>query len=250
MRPKPEQAYEYQAPSLLKYANMLANELQTLSDDDIKTGMKLSDDMTKKTKQIIHEWSANPAIQRPAIDTFLGDIYSGLQVQTLSTTDRAYANTHLYILSGLYGVLRALDSIYPYRFEMGYRLNTMSLSNLYDYWNSLIADTLSDDSLVVNLAAAEYSKAVITHLKNRSIITPKFMTINPKTHVPSFVVVHAKIARGAFAHWLITNRIESVEQVTKFNKLGYTYSPENSTPNEPVYICESFKGLGLSVRLS
>jgi cytoplasmic iron level regulating protein YaaA (DUF328/UPF0246 family) len=213
--------------------------------------MKLSEKKSSQTYDLIHDWNAAHSRQLPAIDAFLGDIYSGLQVQTFSDKDRAYANQSLYILSGLYGVLRALDSIYPYRLEMGYRFPDARYTNLYSFWGSKIANTLPKDRTIINLSAVEYTKAVFPYLESsQKIISPKFLTIDPKTSEPKFVVVHAKIARGAFAHWLITSSIDTEDKLQTFTELGYEYSNEMSSPLEPVFICKTFGGLGLSVRLS
>lgn len=212
--------------------------------------MQLSSAMAEKTQLLISSWTANPDKLRPAIDTFLGDIYSGLQVQTFSAADRAYANKHLFILSGLYGVLRAHDSIHPYRLEMGYKFPDEPYKNLYTFWGDLIAKQLPVRSTIVNLSAVEYTKAVFPHLTNSQIITPKFLTISPKTNQPTFVTVHAKIARGAFARWLIQHQITDPSDIVKFNNIGYAYDKAASSPNQPVFVCKEFGGIGLSVRLT
>lgn len=212
--------------------------------------MQLSPTMATKTKTTFQNWTTAPKQQLPAIDAFLGDIYSGLQTQTFSDADRDYANSHLFILSGLYGVLRALDSIAPYRLEMGYRLPDEPYKNLYRFWESTVAAQLPSDSTIINLSAVEYTNVILPYLGDRRVVTPKFMTIDPKTNEPKFVVVHAKIARGAFARWLIQNKIDTLHSVTAFSELGYHYDEKLSTDNEPVFVCRTFDGIGLSVRLT
>lgn len=239
----------YQRPSLLVQAEQLASYVKLLTPAQLETSMKISPAMAVKTRELWQAWNVTPTNQLPAIDAFLGDIYSGLQVQKLSTTDRAYANKHLYILSGLYGVLRALDGISPYRLEMGYHLPDEPYKNLYKFWSDRLARVLPGGTVLVNLSAVEYTKTVLPYLTNRSVVSPKFMTIDSKTKQPKFVTVHAKIARGAFAHWLITNRIETINELQSFHELGYHYRPALSTPDQPVFVCETFGGLGLSVRL-
>lgn len=236
-----------QQPALLKQATQLASYLKTLSQEQIQKAMQLSPSMAAKTKELLQGWDANGSTL-PAMDIFLGDIYSGLQAQTFSDEDREYANQHLFILSGLYGVLRPLDEIQPYRLEMGYKLPDQP--NLYVYWGSEIAKQLPPNQPIVNLSAVEYTKAVFPYLKNSRIITPKFLTISPKTGEPTFVTVHTKIARGAFARWLIQNRVESTGQLKSFNELGYVYSKDLSTDEEPVFVATEFLGIGLSVRLA
>jgi len=251
MRQVADSKHLYQKPALLSVAEELNTYLRTLTPEVIQSSMKLSEKKSSQTYDLIHDWNVAHARQLPAIDAYLGDIYSGLQVQTFSDKDRAYANKSLYILSGLYGVLRALDGIYPYRLEMGYRFPDMPYTNLYSFWGSKIADMLPKDHTIINLSAVEYTKAVFPHLdSSQKIISPKFLTIDPKTGEQKFVVVHAKIARGAFAHWLITNTIQTEDRLQTFTELGYEYSDELSSPLEPVFICRTFGGLGLSVRLS
>ncbi len=249
MRPAERLSASYQAPVLLKQAVELADYLQTIPAKDLQSAMQISPTMAEKTHSLIASWTANPDMQRPAIDTFLGDIYSGLQVQSFSPTDRAYANKHLFILSGLYGVVRALDSIHPYRLEMGYRLPDEPYKNLYKFWGDAIASKLPT-STIINLSAVEYTKAVLPYLPNIPVITPKFLTVSPKTGEPTFVTVHAKIARGAFARWLIQNKIETSFEILRFQDIGYSYDASLSTPEQPVFVCKDFEGIGLSVRLT
>lgn len=250
MRATTNEPVDYQKPLLLESAEELAVYARSLSPEQIAKSMHLTEPMAIKTQQLLSEWNATADKQLPAIDAFLGDIYSGLQTQTFSSDDRAYANDHLYILSGLYGVLRALDSIYPYRLEMGYRLPDDPYKNLYTFWGDTIAKTTPSGRVIINLSAVEYTKAVLPYLPNANVISPKFMTIDQKTGEPRFTVVHAKIARGAFARWLIQQRIDSTDKLKEFNDLGYTFNASLSTPEIPVFICKEFKGIGLSVRLS
>ena len=252
-----------QQPILLDSAKVLASYLRTLDTPQIAKIMQISPALAEKTRKTIEDWSIDAKNVLPALDIFLGDIYSGLQVQTFSAQDRSYANKHLFILSGLYGVLRALDTILPYRLEMGYKLpgNThdkgqLDVTSLYDFWGDTIARQLPADQPIINLSAKEYTKAVFPYVKhidglsNVPIISPKFLTRSPKTGEPVFVTVHAKIARGAFARWLIRNRIEDTKDIIQFKELGYSYVKTLSTVDEPVFVADQFKGLGLSVRLT
>lgn len=249
MRPAEPVNAPYQQPALLTQAAELAAYLRTLTTDELQACMHVSAAKAEQTHRLLAGWTDAPSLQRPAIDAFLGDIYSGLQVQTFTQADRTYANDHLLILSGLYGGLRALDSIHPYRLEMGYKVPSDAYKNLYAFWGTRIADLVPADTTVINLSAVEYTKALLPHIANQ-VITPKFLTINPTTKQPAFVTVHAKIARGAFAHWLIKGRIDSFERLKDFTELGYVYDAAASTPEQPVFVCRQFKGLGLSVRLT
>lgn len=250
MRTHSAQSASYQQPRLLSQATQLANYVKTIPAVEIARVMKLSAPLATKTQALLSDWTTEPDQQLPAIDAFIGDIYSGLQVQSLTPDDRAYANQHLYILSGLYGVLRALDSICPYRLEMGYRFGDEPFRNLYTFWHDTIALLIPTDQLVINLSSDEYTKAVLPHLPNHTIVAPKFMTKDPRGGEPKFVVVHAKIARGTFARWMIQSRIETLDDLPKFSELGYQFSAQLSSPEQPVFVCDEFLGLGLSVRLS
>lgn len=237
------------APQLLAKARELDNYLKTLSASQLEQMMSLSPVLAKKTRELIGNWSDVPAKQTMAIDSFIGDIYSGMQAPTLSKTEREYADKTLRILSGLYGVLRPLDGICPYRLEMGYKLPGHQPANLYDFWGSAITETLPRSGPIVNLAALEYSDAVTPYMDEARFVAPKFLTVSPKTGEPAFVVVHAKIARGAFARWMIVNRIDEIAALTKFGEIGYKFNKKLSSPNAPVFVCEEFGGTGLSVRM-
>lgn len=236
-------------PQLMEKTKELSANLKSLSASDLQKMMHISEKLSRATMELASNWTDKPGSQRPAIDSFLGDIYSGLQVQGWSPADRLYANAHLRILSGLYGVLKPLDGIFPYRLEMGYKLANQQVKNLYDFWGPSIADTLPRDTLIVDLSAVEYSKTITKYIDPQHVISPKFLTISPKTGEPVFIVVHAKIARGAFASWMIRNRIDTVEKLKDFNEIGYKYDLALSTPQVPVFICKKFGGIGLSVRL-
>lgn len=237
-------------PVLLHKAEELSRYLKTLSAKDIIRIMHVSAKLAETTKELLASWTIDPLYQRPAIDSFLGDMYSGLQVATLTENDRLYADQHMRILSGLYGILKPLSGIYPYRFELGYHVPDLRYKNLYAFWNTSIADTLPQDETIVDLSAVEYSKTVTAYVDPSRIITPRFLTINPKTGKLIFVVVHAKIVRGAFAHWMICNRIDEPSKLKEFKEIGYHYEQKMSTAQMPVYVCETFKGIGMSVRLS
>lgn len=236
-------------PQLIDKAKKLNGYLQTLSPAQLAQIMSISPTLAEKTHSLIAEWTAEPERQSLAVDSFTGDIYSGLHAKDLSQADRDYADQTLRILSGLYGILRPLDGIYPYRLEMGYKLPDPPFANLYDYWGESIAATLPAAGPIVNLSAEEYSKTVTRYMDTARMVTPKFLTVSPKTGQPAFVVVHAKIARGAFARWLITNRIEDVSALTQFNDLGYRHAEDLSSDDVPTFVCKEFGGKGLSIRL-
>lgn len=249
MRSPREHRDQMQTPVLLDKSTRLAKYIQTLTTEQLAVIMKVSPALAQKTHDMFAQWSTADTQQSLAIDSFVGDIYSGLQASDLQLDDRLFAQDHLRILSGLYGILRPLDGIMPYRLEMAYRLPDKPFANLYDFWGDTIAHQLPETEMILNLTAVEYSKTITPFVDAQRIISPRFLTRHPKTHEPTFVVVHAKIARGAFAHWMIKRRINDVSAVSSFADLGYVYDSERSTTQVPVFICDTFGGLGLSVRL-
>jgi len=237
-------------PLLANKAAELAAYVRTLRPRQLQDVMHISAPLAAKTHAVLAAWPADAAQSSLAIDSFVGDIYSGLRASTLTAADRDYANQHLRILSGLYGILCPYDAVRPYRLEMGYKLPDAPYNNLYHFWNTTIADQLPASGLIINLAAVEYTKAVLPYVDAARVVTPRFLTADPKTDEPGFVVVHTKIARGAFARWLITTRTTDPVQFHAFDDIGYVYIPALSSPTEPVFVCRKFGGIGLSMRLT
>jgi cytoplasmic iron level regulating protein YaaA (DUF328/UPF0246 family) len=236
-------------PLLIDRVKPLAAYLQTLTPAQLQTVMNISGPLSRKVYDNLASWNMEPNQQSLAVDSFVGDIYSGLRASALSKDDRDYAQQTLRILSGLYGMLRPYDGVCPYRLEMGYRLPGQPFGSLYAYWGSDIAETLPKEGLIVNLSAAEYTRAVMPYLDVSRVVAPRFLTVNPKTGEPSQVIVHTKIARGAFARWLMISRVTSLNEMVQFNDLNYHYNTALSTPSEPVFVCKTFGGIGLSMRL-
>lgn len=248
MRDKTSDHPPVSSPMFLRQAEQLATIFRSASTKELMTLMKLSEKKAAEVATLYQKWTTDPSRQLSAIDAFIGDIYSGLQVPTWTDTDRVYAQDRLLILSGLYGALRPGDGITPYRLEMGYKLPRGS--SLYVFWAETLAASISPHTThIINLSAVEYTKALLPYI-DAPVITPKFLTRSPKTGEPTFVTVHTKIARGAFARWLIQQQIENIDNLQAFSYLGYTYNNQLSTLSEPVFICEKFKGLGLSLRLT
>ncbi len=249
MRRSTDARVRLRQPLLLEKAYRLDAYLKTLSPAQLAKIMSISQELAEKTHALIAAWTAEPEDQSLAIDSFVGDIYSGLHPNDLSPADRDYADQTLRILSGLYGIIRPYDGICPYRLEMGYKLPDPTFASLYAYWGELIADCLPKEGPVINLAAVEYAQTVTRFVDPARVVTPKFLTVNPKTGEPAFVVVHAKIARGAFARWLITSRTRDFSALTHFEDLGYRYAKDISTADSPTFVCDTFGGKGLSIRL-
>lgn len=238
-----------QTPLLLEKTEPLQAYLSSLSPKQLASAMKVSSTLAAKTAQVFAQWSTDVSKQSLAIDTFRGDIYSGLQAQRLSTVERDYANQHLVILSGLYGLILPYDGIMPYRLEMMYKFPTEPYNNLYNYWGPTVAEQLPKQGAIINVSSVEYSKLVTPFVAADRLITPQFYTVSPKTSKPTFVTVHTKIARGAFARWAITSRASSDNDMRNFDLLGYKYDPKLSQAKQPAFVTKDFGGIGLSIRL-
>lgn len=248
MKPVPFEQSALTTPRYIDQARELQDVLASLDIAQIASLMKVSGKLAQDVHALTAEWRADGDLS-PAALTFRGDIYSGLQAQEWGGAAREYASAHLWLLSGLYGVLRPFDGIRPYRLEMGYPFRIGDRS-LYDYWGEALTSLVATDDTYINVTADEYLRAIKKSLKSARVISPKFLTISAKTGEPTFVTVHAKVARGAFANWLITHQIRDVERLLEFDDLGYAYDDALSTPDVPVFVCERFGGIGLSTRLS
>jgi uncharacterized protein len=250
MRSSTDRRAQLRPPQLITKAETLAAYLKTLSPKQLAATMHISGSLAEKTHQTIADWTAAPNHQSLALDCFAGDIYKGLRAATLSKADRDYADKTLLILSGLYGCIRPYDGICPYRLEMLYKLPDPAFADLYRYWGDSIAQCVSPNDLIVNVSSVEYSQTVTRFVDPARVVAPNFLTINPATNEPVFVVVHAKIARGAFARWLITSRVTDPDQFTRFDEFGYGYSKELSTPGKPTFVCQTFTGTAMGVAKS
>jgi cytoplasmic iron level regulating protein YaaA (DUF328/UPF0246 family) len=235
MRAVPGSAGE-QRPALIERAERLDQALKGMSAAELKSLMHLSPKLAESTHALINRWSSDPDAQTPAIDAFQGDIFRGLRAHTLSADDRAYANEVLRILSGLYGILRALDGITPYRLELMYPLSADGFRNLYEFWGSAVAETLPKQGLIVDAASDEYSRLVRPFVDLDRFVEPQFLTQMSADVEPTFVVVHAKVARGAYARWLIRSRITDPARFGEFADLDWVYEPATSSEEKPVYI--------------
>lgn len=240
---------ESTSPLFFEKAHHLAELLKALSVQEISKIMKVSSTLAQKTHELIASWTISLERQSLAIDSFIGDIYSGLRAEELSEDDRDHAEGKLFILSGLYGILRPSDAIFPYRLELGYKFQGPGFENLYDYWGDSIAKCLPKNGPIINLASEEFSRTITPFVDQKRVITPQFLTVSPKNGKPTFVAVHSKITRGAFAHWLIVNRVEDVANLLEFNDLGYKFDEKLSIANHPTFVCKEFGGKGLSIKM-
>lgn len=228
-------------PTFLKQAEALIGMLRTLSADEIGALMKISPKLAALNLQRYQAWHTPFTLEnaKPALFAFRGDVYTGLDADTLSAEDIRFAQEHLRILSGLYGLLRPLDLMQPYRLEMGTRLPNACGKDLYTHWGSAIAEvlnkTLSDgeNDTLINLASNEYSKAIDRdHFRGR-IVTPQFK--ENKDGAYRIIGIHAKRARGIMSRHIIRHRLRDPEGIKTFDEAGYSYHPELSSDNEWVF---------------
>jgi cytoplasmic iron level regulating protein YaaA (DUF328/UPF0246 family) len=229
-----------QTPIFRDRAKQLMARLDQLDQAELRALMHLSPKLAVSTEALIDAWSTRPAKQTLAIDAFQGDIYRGLAADTLSGSDRDYANEVLRILSGLYGMLRPYDGIMPYRLELEYRLGGErageAFQNLYQFWGDAIANKLPRKGWIVNLASQEYFRVIDPSIDAARIIEPQFLSVMKPGDAPTFVAVHAKVARGAYARWLIQTRLTDPERFCAFDELGYRFDEETSTLEKPVFV--------------
>lgn len=233
--PSPLPSDAQRQPRLLSFAETLAATVQSYSVADVARVMHLSPMLAAKTHDLMRHWGAPGASRGLALDTFRGDIYKGLRAQTLTPAARSYADHALYILSGLYGGIRPFDAIEPYRLEVGYPVRPPQHANLYSFWGSHVADLLDAERPIINLASEEYAKLVLPFVNQSRVVSPLFLTAQ-KMNEPSFVAIHAKLARGACARWLLEHEIRDPQQLRSFAQLGYTYDATRSTKAVPVFV--------------
>lgn len=230
----------YSQPKHLADSEKLIGKLQGLSKKKLAGLMNLSDDLATMNIERHQNWQPPFSVDNadPAIFAFNGEVYRGLDAVSLSKDDLTYANNHLRILSGLYGVLRPLDLIQPYRLEMGSKLKYYRKNNLYQFWGDEITDDLNDDldneKYLINLASNEYFKAVNTKKLVGQIITPVFKDFSNGQY--KSLMTYAKHARGAMSRYIIQERIEVPELLKSFNGMGYCYSPDMSDEENMVFI--------------
>lgn len=228
-------------PELLNESQKLINICRKLSPTDIATLMKISDKLAGLNAARFGEWQPDftPENARQAILAFKGDVYTGMQAETFSAQDFMFAQQHLRILSGLYGLLRPLDLMQPYRLEMGTRLKNPRGKDLYEFWGDIITDQLNSaiaaqgDQVLVNLASDEYFKSVNVKKLDGIMVKPVFLDEkNGKYKVISF---YAKKARGLMSRFIIQNKLNKTDQLADFNLEGYQFDESQSKDNELVF---------------
>ncbi|GAB3011188.1 peroxide stress protein YaaA [Bowmanella dokdonensis] len=235
---------EFTQPDLLDQAQQLIKVCRDLSPAQVGSLMHISDKLAHLNVERYHNWSQpfNRENAKQAVLAFNGDVYAGLQASSLSSQDLHYAQSHLRILSGLYGLLRPLDLVQPYRLEMGTKLVNPQGRDLYEFWGELITDKLNQamaeqgDNILINLASNEYFKSVKPDKLDGTIITPVFKDCKKGQY--KVISFFAKKARGMMARYIIENRLSEVRDLQSFSAAGYVYSQEQSTAAQPVFLRE------------
>jgi len=231
----------YTQPAFLEQSQLLIDELKPLTAVDVASLMKLSDKLAALNVARFNDWQTpfNLDNAKQAVLAFNGDVYTGLDAGSLDEAGLEFAQIHLRILSGLYGILKPLDLMQPYRLEMGTKFTNQRGKNLYEFWGiklreTLQADAAMADEVLINLASNEYFKAVEAKKLNARIITPAFQ--DWKNGQYKMISFYAKKARGLMTRYIIDNQINDPELLKGFDYQGYRYSDEMSKTDEWVFI--------------
>jgi len=224
-----------------KESQLLINKLKQLSKKQLGDLMKLSPKLTDLNHERYEEWKLPFTIEnaKPAGAVFTGEVYKGLDLLSLSEKNLQKAQNSLRILSGLYGILKPLDLIQPYRLEMGTRLDYNSkIKNLYQFWDSKITNQLNkelseDDGILVNLASNEYFKAVKPKDIKGEVITCNFK--ENKNGAYKIIMMYAKNARGKMSRYIIENDLKKKEELMTFDLDGYVFNPRLSSDNDFIF---------------
>ena len=236
-----ERSMKASTPEFLGDANRLAGHARALTLTKLKSMMSLSDDLARLNRDRFRAFKNDPDATdtRPALYAFAGDTYQGFDAATLDADGQRWAQDHLRILSGLYGALRPMDGIQPYRLEMGSRLKTRRGKSLYDYWGDQIskalnraAEEVGTDTLV-NCASQEYFGAVDLKALRLKVVTPQFFEV--KNGKPAIVSFYAKKARGAMARYIVENRSVDPGDLEGFDLGGYRFKGLAEDGVSPVF---------------
>ncbi len=237
------QTDDFSLPDCLEDSSELIDVLQEYSVTQLEKLMHLSSNLAQLNYDRYHDWCLpfKPQNAKQALLTFKGDVYAGMNVESFSAADLNFTQHHLRILSGLYGLLRPLDLMQPYRLEMGTRLANKRGKNLYEFWGSRITDLLNqqlkeiNSETLVNLASNEYFKSVKAKQVDGTIITPVF---KEKRDDGSYKIIgiYAKKARGMMSAYILKNKLTDSEQIKDFKESGYCYNAEFSSATDWVFV--------------
>jgi len=241
----PPKTKKFTLPSYLDDSQILIDRLREFSALDIAELMKVSSKIAELNFERYDTWQAefSPENAKQAILAFKGDVYTGLDANSFSADDFKFAQNHLRMLSGLYGFLRPLDLMQPYRLEMGTRLQNVRGKNLYEFWGTKISEGLNQQlkkiksNTLINLASNEYFKAVKPAALNAEIITPAFKEY--KNGQYKMIGIYAKRARGLMSRYIIQNRLSDVDDIQQFDVDGYKFNPQMSDDKTWVFTRKS-----------
>jgi len=230
--------YNYTLPPFTKEAQKLINVLKQKSPKEIKSLMKISDSLAELNWKRYQEWQSKATDKaRPAIFTFDGAVYRGFDIWTIPSDKLPAVNDYIRILSGLYGILHPFDLIYPYRLEMGSKLQFENYKNLYAYWRDKVTAYLQQEmdpeEILVNLASQEYFKVIDTKKLNRAIIDIEFKEF--KDEKLKTITIYTKTARGRMARFIVLNKVNSIDELKLFNWDGYAFDANLSTEKKLVF---------------
>ncbi len=232
----------YTLPQLIEDSKILVEELQKHSPEELSQLMQISHDIATMNYERYIRWDTpfTPQNASQALFAFKGQAYQGLKAHDFSQEDITFAQDHLRILSGLYGILRPRDLIMPYRLEMGTKLINPHGKDLYEFWNNKITKALNkalsshDQKVVVNLASNEYFKSIKPGQLKADIVTPVFR--EEKGNQYKTIAVYAKIARGMMTQYIIQNRIDDPRDIKGFDWQGYAFTPSMSTESKWIFV--------------
>ena len=232
---------KYSQPRYLGQSQTLIDTLRQLDVVDVANLMSLSDKLAGLNVGRFETWQTPFSLDnaKQALLAFKGDVYTGIDAETMTEADMEYAQTHLRILSGLYGILKPLDLIQPYRLEMGTKLDTSKGKHLYAFWESQLRESLVQepalqDEVLINLASNEYFKAVEAKKLNVRVVTPVFK--DWKNGQYKMISFYAKKARGLMSRYIIDNKLVEPEALKQFDYEDYRFSEEMSKGDEWVFI--------------
>jgi len=235
----------YTIPEILTESEKLVSRLKTMSPKQLSTLMGISADLGELNFKRYQEWQLPfiPENAKQAVLAFSGDVYQGLQAATLSEEKLMLAQSKLRILSGLYGVLKPLDIIQPYRLEMGTKLKYYKSKDLYSFWNLLITKKINEavaesgSNVLVNLASVEYFKSIDRKKLKAEIITPDFKEFKNDNFI--MISFFAKRARGLMTRFILEHNISEPADLLAFDSEGYSFNSRLSKPGNPVFTREN-----------
>jgi cytoplasmic iron level regulating protein YaaA (DUF328/UPF0246 family) len=231
----------YTVPELLEQSEKLISKLKKMNPGQLSKLMNISKELGELNFRRYQNWSQpfNTDNAKQAVLAFNGDVYQGLQASSLSEKKLELAQKHVRILSGLYGVLKPLDLIQPYRLEMGTKLKYYRSDDLYAFWNPLLTKKVNEaveesgSSVLVNLASSEYFKSINRKKLKAEIVTPEFKDF--KNGQYKMISFFAKKARGLMTRFILDNSITDTENLQAFDLEGYVFNPNLSKPGSPVF---------------